>query len=270
MTVCSLHNHTNFCDGVQTPEEMARTALEAGCRVFGISEHSPAPWDPEAGMEPARVPEYRRRMEALKAEYAGRMEICCGIEQDIFSPAAGEGWDYVIGSVHYVPAGQGYRAVDLSREDFARTVSECFGGDALAFAESYYRQVSQIVTLTDCEIIGHFDLITKFNEDHAFFDPADPRYLRAVRQALDALTPAGRIFEINSGAMSRGYRKAPYPEPWILRELRDRDARILLSSDAHSRGNILYGFGQMQALAKECGFEKLTVLHDGAWTEEKL
>ena len=41
----STHNHTNLCDGRNTPEEMARAALEAGFTDFGFSGHSYAPFE---------------------------------------------------------------------------------------------------------------------------------------------------------------------------------------------------------------------------------
>ena len=41
----STHNHTNLCDGRNTPDEMARAALEAGFTDFGFSGHSYAPFD---------------------------------------------------------------------------------------------------------------------------------------------------------------------------------------------------------------------------------
>ena len=42
----SLHNHTVFDDGKDTPEAMVRAASAAGLRGFGITAHSPMDGEP--------------------------------------------------------------------------------------------------------------------------------------------------------------------------------------------------------------------------------
>ena len=78
-----------------------------------------------------------------------------------------------------------------------------YGGDFYAFAEDYYRLVGEVPERTGCQIVGHFDLITKFNEGDKLFDTGHPRYMRAALEALDRLAGRDVIFEITTGAMSR-------------------------------------------------------------------
>ena len=118
--------------------------------------------------------------------------------------------------------------------------------------------------------MGHFDLVTKFNEGGRLFDEADPRYLSAAREALDALTGRDVIFEINTGAMSRGYRSAPYPSPALLDFLRDRGGRICVTSDSHSASTILHAFPQARELAKSRGFREVWVLTKSGFCPEAL
>ena len=110
--------------------------------------------------------------------------------------------------------------------------------------EHYFRMVSMLPEVTGCQIIGHFDLVTKFNEGDALFSTDHPRYRRAVLRALDALAAAPVVFEINTGAISRGYRTEPYPAGWIVEELRRRGVKRILSSDCHAKENLLFGFSQ--------------------------
>ena len=42
---CTLHCHTNLCDGKNTPEEMANAAILQGVKVLGLSGHSHTPHD---------------------------------------------------------------------------------------------------------------------------------------------------------------------------------------------------------------------------------
>jgi histidinol-phosphatase (PHP family) len=68
------------------------------------------------------------------------------------------------------------------------------------------------------------------------------------------------IFEINTGAMSRGYRSAPYPALWLLRAMEARDIPICITSDCHRADALLYAFDQAEELARSCGYRERMVL----------
>ena len=117
-----------------------------------------------------------------------------------------------------------------------------FGGDWYAFAEAYYATEARVAEVAKCDIIGHFDLITKFIEQAPAFDVHHPRYVKAWQQAADRLLGAGIPFEINTGAMSRGYRTEPYPSREIREYIRAHGGRMILSSDSHQKETIAYRF----------------------------
>ena len=68
-----------------------------------------------------------------------------------------------------------------------------FNGDMLSLAEEYFKTVSQVVEKTNCDIIGHFDLIRKFNEGNKLFDENNPRYRKAATDAAKTLLKLGLI-----------------------------------------------------------------------------
>ena len=72
-----------------------------------------------------------------------------------------------------------------------------------------------------------------------FFDTSDPRYIESSRSAAKALIPFGIPFEINYGAITRGYRTLPYPEKTLLDFISENGGYFIRSSDAHSKENIL-------------------------------
>ena len=78
------------------------------------------------------------------------------------------------------------------------------------------------------------------------------------------------LLEINTGGMARGYRDAPYPALFLLKEWRVMGGKIILTSDSHSADTILYGYGESIALAKAAGFEKSTLLTADGWMECSL
>ena len=92
-----------------------------------------------------------------------------------------------------------------------------YGGDFTAIAKDYYKLVGDVVEKTDADIIGHFDLITKFI-DKLNINISD-EYLNVAFNAVHKLIPFKKPFEVNVGAISRGYRTTPYPSEDVLREI---------------------------------------------------
>ena len=265
--VCSVHTHATCCDGKNTLEEMAAAAYAAGVQYYGVSCHSHTPIDLAVGyVLPADMTDYRQSVLALRAEYAGRMEILLGLEWDSQSDITPEGFDYWIGSAHYQRQNGKAYAADWGEEAFTACRDEAFHGDALAVAEGYFREVRRVAAMKPT-ILGHMDLITKLNAGNRFFDETSPRYEKAALEALHAADPKATLLEINTGGMARGYRDAPYPALFLLREWRAMGGRIILTSDSHSADTILYGYGDAINLAKAAGFEKSTLLTMGGQVE---
>lgn len=199
MILQNLHTHTRYGDGKNTPEEMVLGAIRAGCTALGFSEHSPLPptLDPDGWtMVEPDVERYRSEVLTLRDKYSGVLSLYLGLEQDMDSSVTEGPWDYRIGSVHGLHADGCYFSVDNNAAVFREAIRQHFGGDPLALAEAYYRKLSRVAEATGCEIVGHFDLLTKFNEDGSFFDESSPRYQKAALDALDALSGKGLIFEI--------------------------------------------------------------------------
>ena len=95
---CSVHTHSVLCDGKGTLAEMAAAAYAAGVRFFGASGHSHTEIPHDAGnVLPTDPAEYREQVLRLREEYAGRMEVLLGIEQDSRSAQPVPDWaDYWI------------------------------------------------------------------------------------------------------------------------------------------------------------------------------
>jgi histidinol-phosphatase (PHP family) len=144
--------------------------------------------------------------------------------------------------VHYLKIGDEYIPVDENAELLRNAAEKHFDGDIYKLCELYYETVSDVVNRTECSIIGHFDLITKFIEKDKLFDESNPRYIAAWKKALDRLLETGKVFEINTGAVSRGYRTLPYPSSEIIAYIKQNGGKLILSSDAHSAENIGFDF----------------------------
>ena len=252
MTRQDFHNHTTVCDGHATPEEMVQAAIERGLERFGLVIHSYTFFDESYCAKQEAPVLFQAEMARLKEKYKGQIELYCGVEQDYYSTESTDGFDYVIGSVHYLYGGGDYPPVDAFKENLPRLTERYFGGDYYAYAEEYFRVVADIVEKTKPDIIGHFDLAAKYNEGNAFFDEAHPRYVAAWQAAADKLLTYGVPFEINLGGIMRAGRSEPYPTTAMIRYLAERGARFVLSSDSHTTDTLRKGFEEWA--------EKLTAL----------
>ena len=242
MTGIDLHTHTVFDHGANTPEEMVKKALELKMDCIGLCIHAHDLSDEDWTASPEGMKNFRAEVERLKEQYGPKIWILCGVEMDYYSDVPAEGFDYVIGSVHWLDYDGELRSVDQSGEALLETANRFANGDVLSVVEKYYDTVSKVLKKTHADVIGHFDLITKFNENGELFDVNDPRYKAAWQKAADRLLKSGKPFEINTGAMSRGYRTLPYPSKEIRDYIHEKGGYLLLSSDAHDRENLMHRF----------------------------
>ena len=247
MITKDLHMHTAYCDGKDTPEDMVLSAVDKGLDTVGISSHSYTFFDESYCMQKEDIPRYIAELRYLRAKYFDRIHVLCGVEQDYYSDYPTDEFDYIIGSVHYIKVGDEYIPVDESVEILRAAVQKHFGGDVYALCELYFDTVADVVEKTRCDIIGHFDLISKFIEREPLFDAGHPRYVKAWKAAVDRLVTYDVPFEINTGAISRGYRTQPYPDEEMIAYIKAKGGRLILSSDAHSKENIAYIFEKYES-----------------------
>ena len=249
----NIHTHSAYADGRDTPEAMIKAALRLGFHTLGFSEHGHADYD-DCSMPLTSEAAYRREITALREKYAGQIDILLGYEHDWLSPPSPDRYDYTIESVHYVRTGDVLVCVDESRAILENAIERHFGGDPYALCASYFRTVCESCA-SPAEILGHMELVMKFNEKRDLFDDADPRYVRPALEAADCAAESGMLVEINTGAIARGYRTQPYPGAAILRRLAARGARVIITSDCHDSHFLDCGFGDAQSLARACGFK---------------
>lgn len=258
MLKANYHTHTIFCDGDNTAQQMVDRANELGFERLGFSGHM----DEEIHMD---WQAYTSEIARLRACYEGQLDILCGVELDtLYNPATCPGAEYVIGSTHYLPVEVPFsRAIDLSEEVLQRLCDECYGGDWYALCRSYYELEAQVYDRTRCTFVGHFDLITRFNDNMHAFDEDDARYLRPALETMEHLVEQGVPFEINCGAHNRGRKAELYPRLSLLVALHDFGGEILINSDAHQTEYLNGSFDVAVEQARACGFTHVNILaHD--------
>ena len=237
-------------------EEMVQGALAQGLSALGFSGHSPMPTPQDWTVQVEDLPRYRQEALRLKAAYRDEIPLYYGLEFDLVSQIPLDGYEYIIGSVHHIPVDGSWVSVDDAVEVTRHNVQDLFHGDSDAYSAAYYRQLLRVADDPRLDIVGHFDQLTKFNEIAPLVNTDTLAYHKAASEAMDALIAAGKIFEINTGATSRGYRTTPYPALWLLQQLQRRGARITITADAHSADAVACGYRDALARAEYVGFRE--------------
>ena len=263
-----FHTHTAYCDGKDTPEQMIKTAISLGFSAYGFSGHSVSPFGNTGAMTPESEAAYISEITALKEKYSDRLEIYLGIEQELLSEHTTAPYEYVIGSVHVLNTRLGPRPLDLKPENITSILDECYEGDFEALAEDYFREVASIPERMRASVIGHIDLLAKFSDTLPL--TMGKRYFDAAFAAVDRLIPYGIPFEINVGAISRGYRTTPYPDPRILKHIRSRGGEIMINGDTHSAAALGKHLETARSLAEACGYTHALVIKGAGYEKIPL
>ncbi len=258
MIFSDLHIHTKYCDGKSQPEEIVKKAIDMGFESIGFSGHSYTDFDDSYCMSSKGTKLYRRELDELKKKYP-EINILVGLERDYYSTER-DNYDYIIGSVHYVVKDGVFMDVDNTAEIMVENVEKYFNGDYREYVKSYYNNMREIVEKTNADVIGHFDLVTKFNEGNKFFDEDSEWYMQMALDALRCITKHKPVFEVNTGAMARGFRTRPYPAKFILEEIKKLGCDIVITSDCHNAENLGFAFKEAIVYVKDCGFNKVKVL----------
>ena len=247
----NYHTHTTFSDGKNTPEEMIEGAIALGFEKIGISDHALTTFHPNWSIRQEKLRDYVETLCRLKEIYADRIQVYVGLEQDALAVPVPEGLDYYLGSVHWLRKDGRYIELDHTQEILRDAVRDYYGGDPDGLAEDYFELVGAYAEDPNVAFIGHFDLITKFDEiNEPLFLPT-PRYTAAWQKAAKKLIEAGKIFEINTGAISRKKRVTPYPSEEILQFWGEHGAKVIVCSDSHAVDSLNCAYDQAEALAKK-------------------
>lgn len=253
----NLHTHSTFCDGKNTPEEIVIKAMEKGFSAIGFSGHAYTGFDVRYCMRDTEG--YIAEINRLKQVYGGDIEIYLGMEEDAFAETDRSRLDYIIGSSHYFCVDGRYYPIDSSYDYFKKCL-EVFKYDCVSLAETYYSSFVKYIKSRKPDIIGHFDLITKFDELDVSLFLENGEYKKIAENYALQAAEAGCIFEVNTGAISRGMRKTPYPSKELLYALKKQDAGLILSSDSHVTDTLDFGFEEATAYLRDIGFKHLYTL----------
>jgi histidinol-phosphatase (PHP family) len=263
--------------------EIVERAIAAGFSHYGLSEHAPRfraedvfPDEADLGPDGLQAVFHKYAQEAvrLRDAYRDRISLLAGFETERLPPRdwasrmrdirASAPFDYIVGSVHDIDG----MVIDVSPERTA-AIAETLGGRE-AMQIRYFDALAELVATLKPEIVGHIDLIRKFDAPVADFVPS---VMRAIESVLEAARDAGSVIDVNCGAYRRGYGPV-YPLPAILQRARAMGVRVTLGDDSHGVATVGVGLDASLAAIAEAGYASVSYLdRDGSsvvWREAPL
>jgi histidinol-phosphatase (PHP family) len=176
-----------------------------------------------------------------------------GRERETAEVLARYPWDYLLGSVHFVdgfPVDQDPGLVEK-----------------LGPGEAWRRY---FVWLRNAARSGLFDSLAHPDLAKHHGPRAEPEAVRWLHEeTADAIEAAGVCVEVSSAGLYKPVGE-PYPDPPLLEACRERGVPITLASDAHAPQNVGRDLDRAIALAREAGYETVTVFDGRERRQEPL
>ncbi len=266
MRFSNLHQHSTFSDGKNTPREIVLSAIDKGFESIGFSDHSFTEIDQSYCMKLENYEDYYKEIYGLKKEFADKINIFLGIELDYYSNIDRSKFDYVIGSVHYIYVNGKCHPIDHSLIQQQTYVKEECHGDVNLFAKNYYDTVIKNIEKNKPDIVGHFDVISKFG----LIDEDNAEYRKIASAALERVLKTTKIVEMNTGAISRKVKDTPYPHPFLLRRILELGGDVILGADSHAKDTIDCYFSECIDILKRIGFTRIAKLTNDGFAFEKI
>lgn len=245
--LADYHMHTVLSDGKGSHEEMVLSAMEKGLDEIGFSDHvclKPVSWS----INPMDLPVMTSHIQNLRQQYSDQIKIKYGIEMDYFPGQEAEllqiiesvPVDYVIGSVHFI----GDWNFDTDKSLYGKWPND-------ELYAMYFRLIQQAATSGLFDVIGHLDIIKKFQ----VYPETDQEAL--FEETVRIIAQNHLVVELNTGGADRPCGEFT-PSRRLLELCHRYNVDVTLSSDAHSPAQIARHYETAVDLLKEIGYVEIT------------
>jgi histidinol-phosphatase (PHP family) len=251
------HLHTDQSPDSSVPIDLyAAEAVERGIPEIAITDH--VDFDPrDPAYRYTRYEDRERTVRDAAERWAGRgVTIRFGAERtynrlwdaDVRDHLAKHRYDYVIGSVHDWPESPYWES---------RVRSFIAGRTLEEILEPYYTEIIAAARTGLFDTIGHLDVVRRYL--YPYITTADLAKREDLQEpALQAIIESGAVLEVNSSGL-RYPGNETYPSATVVARYRELGGeRVVVGSDAHSRGSFAARLDRSYAHIAAAGFEALT------------
>lgn len=240
-------------------------ASERGIEELGVSEHV---YRFGQALDIWQHPFWRENARDDLDEYCAfvreETDLRLGIEAD-FIPGREDrianlletrDFDYVVGSVHFIPrvvgapGADGFVAIDMDEHG-----AWSAGWSAEEIWRRYFQTVGEAARSGLFDILAHPDLVKVFGAER----PLPKGDLRAYYEpAIEGVAESGIAVEVSTAGLRKPVQEI-YPAPAFLEMCVQAGAKMALSSDAHSPQEIGSGYERALELVESLGVTELCV-----------
>lgn len=240
------HMHTTYSDGKDTYPAYLEKARGKDLAEIGFTDHItlvPVDWC----VKEIDYPVMKENLKSLCNDFSEDVQVRFGIEVDYFPNREEElrqiisyfPVDYVIGSVHFL----GNWNFDTDQSYYGK-----WSNDELY--RMYFETVQMAAKSGLFDIIGHFDLIKKFQ----CWPENDQSHLYA--QTLKIIKEANVVLELNTSGLDRPCTEF-FPNRKILEMACKIGIPVTLGSDAHRPDQVARHFEEAIDMLKGVGYTKI-------------
>ena len=271
--ISNLHTHTTYCDGKSTIEENIIQAIDKKFISLGFSGHSHFDKD-TCSMSEENTVKYLEDLKKYKNIYKDKIQIYIGIEGDYYSNLNKETdeemeLDYRIGSVHYINDNDNnYFPIDMSKKTFNEAIKHF--GNLKEVIYRYYDNVIKMIETQKPDIIGHLDLVRKYNLNKEYFTEEEDWYTKKVDEVIEVIAKNGNIVEVNTKIMNKNNLDAHYPNKNTIRKLLNKNIPLTINSDAHNACNIDHCYIEAAEELKKLGVQSIKILMDNKFQDVSI
>ena len=254
---CDLHIHSRYSfDGTASLEEICESARNRGVDIIALTDHCDMLDGPEG------ISAYLACEEELKKSYADLdktgLQVLYGVElgnphefpQETAAFLAQRKFDFVIGSVHFLPDGSDIYKLPYSTPE---EIDDMF--------RQHFLSMQKLVEYGGFDTLAHMDYpIRKLQGKLP--SVSIRAYRDLVEPILQTLVEKGIALEINTRG-TYDWQNRVGPEDWVLEHYRKLGGTyVTIGSDAHVTGFVGAGFGEAAAALKRAGFDSYTIYKD--------
>jgi len=270
MNLIDCHTHTQFSmDSEADISSCIKRACELGLAAYAITDHCECnAWYTEEHYSAAdkKLCDYFNyaadfensvsAVTALKEQYAGKLNLICGVElgqilhdkevaQKVNSDSR---LDFIIGSAHQIANEKDFYYIDYTE----RTMDEIY--DLL---ERYFKEVYDTCRTGLFDVFGHLTYCLRYMKQRNNICPDISRFDDIIAESFRVLAQNGKGIEINTSGIRQGFG-ATFPDLKYVKMFRDLGGEILsIGSDSHTVEDIGADVNKGVETAASAGFTRL-------------
>ncbi len=249
-----MHTHSDHSfDGNNSCMMLCESAVEKGIDVLAVTDHCEID-SKELDFRAFCTNQYVETYKAKKF-FEGRLLLLQGIEmgQAIYNKPLAEKilsefkYDFILGSIHNLENMEDFYFLDYSQYD------------VYSLLDRYFDAILELCRWNQFDSLAHLTYPLRYIKGNAKIDVDLSRFSDKTEVILKTLAENGKALEINTSGLFLALNDT-LPGKEYIKRFRDLGGEyITLGSDSHYYNKLGMGIERGMEIAKECGFEYLTV-----------